>query len=129
MPNKRKLKLMKYNIDDDLYQELFYFCKRYKQREDEINSMYGLTNINTDGMPKGSSIGSQTEAKALRILKLRSENELIEQSAIEANPYIYQYIIKNVTQGISYDYMKVPCGRRQFYESRRIFFKILSEKR
>ena len=129
MPDRRKLKLAKYNIDDDLYQELFYFCKRYKQREIEINSLYELTCINTDGMPKGNTVGSQTESKALRISKLKSENQLIEEAAEKANPYLKHYIIKNVTQGISYDYMNVPSGRKQFYESRRMFFKILSEKR
>lgn len=129
MPNRRDLHLNKYEIDTDHYRELFYFCKQYQSRQDEINSLYGLSEICQDGMPKGNKIGSQTESKAIRIDKLRRENELIEQTAIEADSYIYQYIVKNVTQGISYEYMDVPCGRRQFYEKRRLFFKLLSGKR
>ena len=129
MPRRRNLKLNDFNIDSDQYHELFYFCKRYKARELEINSLRGLTAPCMDGMPKGNRTGSQTEFKAIKIDKLRKENELIEQSAIEADPYIYQYILKNVTEGISYEYMKVPKGRAQFYNSRRLFFKILSEKR
>lgn len=129
MPNKRTLRLKKYHIDDDYYQELFYFCKRYQSRLDEINSLRGLTAANMDGMPKGSMVASQTETKAIRIDKLSKENELIEQAAIQADPYIYQYIIKNVTEGTSYEYLRAPCGRRQFYEKRRLFYKILSEKR
>ncbi len=130
MPNIHKLKLEKYHIDEDQYMELLYFCKRYKARQQEINNLRGLTAANMDGMPKGNTTGSQTEAKAIKIERLRKENELIEQSAIEADPYMYQYILKNVTEGISYEYLgRIPKGRRQFYESRRIFFKILSEKR
>lgn len=118
-----------YQIDVDLYRELFYFCKRYKARQKEIESLYGLTAPNMDGMPKGNKVGSQTESKAIRIEKLKKENELIEQAAIEANSYIYPFIIRNVTEGIAYEYMRVPMGRRQFYDGRRLFFKILSEKR
>lgn len=129
MPNRRSLNLHKYQINKDKYQELFYYCKQYKSRQDEINSLYGLSEVNMDGMPKGNITGSQTESKALKILKLKEENNLIEQSAVEANPSISQFIIKNVTEGIAFDYLRVPCGRRQFYESRRLFFKILSDKR
>lgn len=129
MPNRRDLHLSKYEIDKDHYRELFYFCKQYQSRQDEINSLYGLSEICQDGMPKGNKIGSQTESKAIRIDKLRRENELIEQTAIEADPYIYPDIIKNVTQGIGYDYLDTPCSRGTFYDRRRKFFKLLSEKR
>lgn len=57
------------------------------------------------------------------------ERELIEQTAIAVNDGIYRYIIKNVTQGIKYEYMDVPCGRRQFYEARKRFFRMLAQKR
>lgn len=57
------------------------------------------------------------------------EVELIEQTAIAADQVLYPYILKSVTQGIKYEYMDAPCGRRQFYEVRRIFFALLGEKR
>lgn len=129
MANKRDLRLHKYAIDTDHYRELFYFCKRYQQRKDEINSLYGLSEVVQDGMPRGNKTGDQTANKAIRIERLQRENELIEQTAIEADPYIYPDIIKNVTQGIGYDYLDIPCSRGTFYERRRKFFKLLSEKR
>lgn len=57
------------------------------------------------------------------------KRELIEQTAIEADPETCDLLIKNVTEGISYEYMAVPRGRRQFYERRRKFFYLLSQKR
>ncbi|MDR2889238.1 MAG: hypothetical protein LBV33_05295 [Lachnospiraceae bacterium] len=57
------------------------------------------------------------------------EMELIEETALAANDAIYRYILKNVTQGIKYEHMDVPCGRRQFYEARKLFFRMLSLKR
>lgn len=129
MPNRRPLRLSRYHISQDKYQELYYFCKQYWEREKEIGFLRGLTEVKQDGMPKGTGISDPTYQKAEKIMKLRKENELIEQSAKEANPGVYQYILKNVTQGIPYEYMQVPMGRRQFYETRRLFFKLLSEKR
>ena len=129
MPNRRILRLSKYQISPDKYQELFYFCKQYMDRETEINHLRGLTEVVADGMPKGNATSDPTFRKAEKILRLREENELIEQTAIEADPEIYQYLLKNVTQGIPYEYMNVPMGRRQFYECRRYFFKLLSDKR
>lgn len=129
MPDKRDLNLHKYEIDTDQYRELFYFCKRYSTRQNEIESLYMLSEIVSDGMPRGNKTGDQTANKAIKIDKLKRENELIEQAAIETDSCIYKFIIKNVTDGTPYEYMRVPCGRRQFYEKRRLFFKILSEKR
>lgn len=118
-----------HHIDNDRYQELFYFCKGYQSRQQEINNLRGLTAPNMDGMPKGNKVGSQTEAKAIRIEKLTRENELIEQAAIEADSCIYQHIIKNVTLGIGYEYLRCPYSRGSFYDRRRKFYKILSELR
>jgi hypothetical protein len=39
------------------------------------------------------------------------------------------YIIKNVVDGTPYEYFDVPCGRRQFYELRRVFFSNLYKLR
>lgn len=129
MTVKRDLSLHKYEIDSDLYRELFYFCKRYPSRKAEIDSLYGLSEVVSDGMPRGNKTGDQTANKAIRIEKLQRENKLIEQSAIETDAYLYPQLLRNVTEGVRYEYLRVNCGRRQFYEKRRLFFKILSEKR
>ena len=121
--------MKKYHITADKYNELFYFCKQYKDREKEIQNMYGLSEVNMDGMPKGNTISDQTANKAIMIDRLRKENELIEQTAIEADAYIYQAIIKNVTEGIGYDYLDCHYCRGVFYDRRQKFFKLLSNKR
>ena len=42
---------------------------------------------------------------------------------------LYPYILKNVTEDITYEHMGVPCGRRQFYFMRRKFFCLLDRKK
>lgn len=124
---KRDFKLSDYNISKEKYMELKYFCMQYDDKKRLLN--YGVQSMVSDGLPKGNLTGSPTERAAVKNLKIKKEIEVIELTAKEADPVIYQYIIKNVTQGIRYEDMPVPCGRRQFYESRRIFFFLLSQRR
>lgn len=111
------------------YKELEYFCLQYNEKKHEINNSYGLKSPQYGFKSKNKTISDTTLTAVEKILSLKAEIEMIEQSAIEADSEIYPYIIKNVTEGILYEYMDVPCGRRQFYEKRKLFFCILYMKR
>lgn len=58
---------------------------------------------------------------------------MIERTAIEADPYLHNYIIKGVTEGRSYIYLRtvlgIPCGKDMYYDRYRKFFWLLSESR
>jgi hypothetical protein len=59
--------------------------------------------------------------------------KLIEQCAMEADDFLYRYILKAVTEGLSYTNLKtkleIPCGRDMYYDRYRKFFWLLSEAR
>lgn len=63
---------------------------------------------------------------ALRYAELKTHKPkqaaMIEQAARTAEPELWPYILRNVTQGVPYHALLIPCGRRQFYEKRRRFF-------
>lgn len=126
---KRDIKLSDYNISKKKYNELKYFCMQYDEKKKELSESYGLGAIISDGMPHGNTVGNPVEKKAIRNVMLQNDIDMIEQTAIEADPEIYPYLIENVTEGNPYEYMSVPSGRRQFYESRRYFFYLLAQKR
>lgn len=126
---KRDMKLSDYNISNKKYNELKYFCMQYAEKKKELSESYGLGAIISDGMPHGNTVGNPVEKKAIRNVMLQNDIDMIEQTAIEADPEIYPYLIENVTEGNPYEYMSVPSGRRQFYESRRYFFYLLAQKR
>lgn len=126
---KRDMKLSDYNISRAKYNELKYFCMQYEEKKREIHNSYGLGAVVSDGMPKGNMPGNPTERAAIRNAMLQNDVELIEQTALEADSAIYQWLMKNVTEGIPYEWLNVPTGRRQFYEARRYFFYLLSQKR
>lgn len=59
--------------------------------------------------------------------------ELIERTAVEADKYLCAYILKAVTEGLSYTYLKsklkIPCGRDMYYDRYRKFFWLLNKER
>ncbi|MFQ9509504.1 MAG: hypothetical protein ACLRZ7_00835 [Lachnospiraceae bacterium] len=126
---KRDIKLSDYNISKAKYNELKYFCMQYNEKKSELSSSYGLNAVTNDGMPKGNTVGNPTERIAIRNEQLKKDIEIIESTSREADPELGEYILKNVAEGWPYEYLNVPCGRRQFYESRRYFFYLLSQKR
>lgn len=126
---KRDMKLSDYNISRAKYSELKYFCMQYAEKLQELSRGYGIHAVVNDGMPRSSQTGNPTEQAAIRNAMLQKDVKLVEQTAIEADPEIYQWLLKNVTEGIGYDYLDVPKSRNRFYDSRKYFFYLLSQKR
>lgn len=126
---KRDMKLSDYNISRAKYNELKYFCMQYEEKQQELHKSYGIGAVVSDGMPKGNLPGNPTEREAIKRVMLQRDVELIEQTAIEADPEIYKWLMKNVTEGIGYDYLDVPLSRNRFYDTRKYFFYLLSQKR
>lgn len=132
--NVRPLNEKKYNITKHRFAELYHFCMQYPEWKDELN--YKTDNINSidiSDMPVNHNNVSNVEKLALRRLQLESKCKIIEQTAIEADPELYQYILKAVTnEGISYNYLKmimnIPCGKKMWYDRRRKFYYLLSQK-
>lgn len=56
----------------------------------------------------------------------KADCELIEETAKRVDEGIALYIIKNVTEGIPFEHMPVPCARSTFYRKRQEFFVQLS---
>ena len=132
--NVRPLSEKKYNISKHRFRELYYFCLQYQEWLDELKyktddvSSVGITN-----MPTSRNTNSNVERLALRRAQLEEKCKILEQTAIEADPELYQYILKAVTnEGISYNYLKmvmnIPCCKNVWYDRRRKFYYLLSEK-
>lgn len=80
-----------------------------------------------------SGCGQILGKAAERAAQLSKDCELVEQTAIEADAGIYQYILLAVTENVPYHYLRtlkdIPCGYRYFYEKRHKFFYLLAKKR
>lgn len=117
MIKRKDIKLAELGVSRKKYRELQYFCLQYEEKKEAALSGFER---------KGEHRARVQEEKRERF---RKEVELIEQTAIEANPEIYSYLLQSVTQGIGYEYMDVPMSKGRFYDYRKLFFVLLAEKR
>lgn len=135
MPNERRVKLDNFGISKYAYDELRAFCLQYPEKKKKIADLHNpLKGVCYNGMPHGSTPGEPTATAAERAATLSVDCELIEQTAIEADSGIYQYLLLAVTEkGINYEILRackdIPCGREYFYLRRRYFFHRLAEKK
>lgn len=122
----------KWYISKHRYYELKHFCLQYDEWRDVIDGLTALSSPSGDISLGGSGISDKTGDTAVKRASMRARMEMIEQAAIAADPDIYTFIFKSVTQGISYEKLivsGVPCGRDYFYDRYRKFFWILDQIR
>lgn len=125
----------KYYIDKHRYYELKHFCLQYKEWKKE----YARCNdavifaAQLDRMPSSNTPSDVTAKYAIQKIYYADRIKLIERIAVEADNFLYPYILKAVTEGLSYTNLKsvhnIPCGRDMYYDRYRKFFWLLSEAR
>lgn len=125
----------KYYIDKHRYYELKHFCLQYNEWKKAYASCNDAV-IFASSMEKtpSTNIPSDLTAKyAIKKMYYAERIQMIEKAAIEADEFLYRYILKAVTEGLSYPYLKtkldIPCGKDMYYDRYRRFFWLLSEMR
>lgn len=121
----------KYWISKYRYYELKYFCLQYK----EWKKIYSeIDNVKTNSIIKIQETFDYNDSTINIIEKRNSiygKISLIEQAAINTDLSLYKYILKAVTENLSYVYLKtklnIPCGKDMYYERYRKFFWILDK--
>lgn len=126
----------KYWIDKHRHYELKHFCLQYPEWRRTYASLLelGLTSSTISDIPSGSSSPSDLTAKcAIRKAFYSSRIKMVEQAAMDADEYLWHYILRAVTEGLSYTYLKsrldIPCSKDTYYDRYRRFFWLLSEAR
>ena len=78
---------------------------------------------------------AEQEQKKQNRQQARTEKKikLIEQTALEADVEIYQYLLKAVTnENVTYNALRykdgMPCGEKKFYRARQKFYWLLSQR-
>ena len=84
-------------------------------------------------LPSSNIPGDPTGTQAVMKTYYLDRIELIERVAVEADKFLHNYILKAVTENLSYTYLRtklsIPCGRDMYYDRYRRFFWLLSEAR
>ena len=125
----------KYHIEKHRHYELKHFCLQYplwKKLHYEFSDP-GIPLSTIERAPTSNLPGDPTAKRAMMIEQYSRRIKLIEDTAKAADGYLYEYIIKGVTENLSYTYLRsrleIPCSRDVYYDRYRRFFWLLNEIR
>ena len=122
-------------IEKHRYYELKHFCLQYPIWKRAYLEIDGYNARPTDfGVCHKTFTHSDPTFKAVETREFYKDRiEMIERAAIDADPGLASYILRAVTEGMSYTCLKfrldMPCGREKYYNCYRKFFWLLSQAR
>lgn len=125
----------RYFVEKHRYYELKHFCLQYPLWKKLYSDLDGLGSRISDlsGGSRSNTPGDPTAACVDSRLYYLERMEMIEQAAIEADPDLSTYIIKAVTEELSYPHLKsrleIPCSKDTYYDRYRKFFWLLNKRR
>lgn len=125
----------KYYIDKHRYYELKHFCLQYNEWKKEYAKCEEsvIFTSQLDRLPSNNVPSDLTAKYAMQKAFYQQRIQMIEIAARDADDFLYPYILKAVTEGLSYTYLKtkldIPCGKDMYYDRYRRFFWLLSEAR
>lgn len=122
-----------YWIERHRYYELKHFCLQYPLWKKAYSEIDGLCRQHSDTIKTTSPETSPTEKLAEDMLYYSERMDMVERAAYETDATLANYILKAVTKGYSYEYLKskleIPCCREVYYQLYRKFFWILNAAR
>lgn len=125
----------KYWISKHRHYELKHFCLQYPlwKKEYALCESPGARSSTAERIPSTNIPGDPTANAAMKKLQYAEKIKIIERAAIEADEDLWPYILKGVTEGHSYTYLKsrlnIPCSKDTYYDRYRRFFWLLSNFR
>lgn len=125
----------KYWIDKHRHYELKHFCLQYPTWKKIYADLTDLSiSLSTPGRETlNNTPGDPTAKCAVKKAFYADRIKMIERIAMEADPYLYKYILRAVTEELSFTYLKtvmnIPCGKDMYYDRYRKFFWLLSKAR
>lgn len=126
----------KYWIEKHRYYELKHFCLQYKYWKKLCVELDNSTLSPLD-LERALSRTNFRDDKIARIAVAKAyykDNiKLVEDISVRADKELSSYILKAVTEEVSYNTLKlkyeIPCGRDMFYDRYRKFFWLLDREK
>ena len=121
-----------YYITKHEFYVAYHFALQYSEWKAERNSLINLGNT-AESEIHANSISNPTERKGIKVSELTAKIQMVEDSAAEADPVLAKWILDGaIHEGWSYNYLRLklnmPCGKNLYYQTRRKFYYILSQK-
>lgn len=124
----------KYWIPRNRFYELKHFCLQYPEwKKAYSDTKYISATSYDDTRVTNSGYGDPTYKLAEERILYFNKMLAVEKAAKETDPELDNYILRGVTEGLSYNYLftqlNIPCSRNGYYTKYRKFFWILNKYR
>jgi len=124
-----------YWVERHRYYELKHFCLQYPiwKKAYEALDGYSTRSACVVETPEKYAKSDPTARVAESRLYFYERMKMLETTSIEAGPLFGTYLLKAVTEGISFECLKtkygIPCCKETYYDVYRRFFWLLSKAR
>ena len=125
----------KYWISKHRHYELKHFCLQYPIWKREVIDIYntGRSSSIVERQPSSNLPNDPTCDIVMTKLYYEEKIKMIEDIVQRTDKSLSSYILRAVTEGLSYTYLKsrleIPCSRDTYYDRYRRFFWLLSQER
>ena len=120
----------KYWISKHRHYELKHFCLQYPEWKRIYSEIDGY---NSTASESDTRYSDRTAKYGIQRAECATKIKMIEDAAMEADSALYEYILKAVTEELSFTYLKsklnIPCGKDMYYDRYRRFFWLLDKSR
>lgn len=125
----------KYRIDRHAFLMSYHYCLQYQRWKDEYNTVMNTSrgiDYAADRV-QASPAGDSLERTAIRMADLSQRIDMIDETARQAGGDLYKYLLIAVTnEGVGWKYLRytmgMPCERTKYYQMRRHFYYLISQK-
>lgn len=117
------------------YYELKHFCLQYPAWKKILAKLQGVSiyPMDLEKVSRTNNIDDPTARCVMERSYYFERIELIEKTAKKACLELAEYVLKGVTEGLSYDVLNarigVPCCRDTYYDLYRRFFWLMDKER
>lgn len=126
----------KYWISRHRYYELKHFCLQYplwKKAYAALDELTIQSPMLEEFRPNRSMPSDPTAKWGIARAYYSERMDMVKKAAMQTDEDLYIYILKAVTEELSYNYLKtrlgMPCGKDMYYDRYRKFFWLLSKER
>lgn len=123
----------KYHINKERFYELKHFCLQYPEWKKKYLNLSGYMSSNPMNEIRSCNVADITANCAIDREFYSKRITMIQQCSEAADHELANYILKAVTEELSYEYLKgmldIPCCRKTYYDRYRKFFYILDKVR
>lgn len=127
-------KRSKYWISKHRHYELKHFCLQYSSWKKALKDIQCSKSASiVERKPSSNLPGDPIGDLVITKMYYEERIKMIERIAVKTDKGLSKYILKAVTEGLSYPYLKarldIPCSRDLYYDRYRRFFWLLSQER